>query len=177
MYHFTSKTTPETVDITSSPDNSPAKPNGMRKAALNMHATGPKRMLVKNFKPARKVDPRVFLDQTWKKIDEALETVFSQGEINFSLEELYRGVENLCRQGLAKEACDRLVAKCKAYITSTLKAKVKETVGRKDVDVLRATLQAWATWGAQMVMYLSITLSTLPNPALLPSQTTATSSL
>ncbi|KAF2797544.1 cullin-4B [Melanomma pulvis-pyrius CBS 109.77] len=169
MYHFTSKNTPETVDITSSPDNSPAKPNGMRTAALNMHATGPKRMLVKNFKPARKVDPRVFLDQTWKKIEEALETVFSQGKINFSLEELYRGVENLCRQGLAKEACDRLVSKSKAYITGTLKAKVKETVGRKDVDVLRATLQAWATWGAQM-KYVDWIFCYLDRAYLLPRQ-------
>jgi cullin-4 len=108
-------------------------------------------MLVKNFKLARKVDPKVFLDQTWSKIDAALDIVFTNGEINFSLEELYRGVENLCRQGLAKDVCERLVVKSKEHITSTLKAKVKDTVGRKDVDVLRATLQAWATWGAQMV--------------------------
>lgn len=112
-------------------------------------------MLVKNFKLARKVDPKVFLDQTWGKIDAALDIVFKNGEINFSLEELYRGVENLCRQGLAKDVCDRLVVKSKEHITGTLKAKVKETTGRKDVDVLRATLQAWATWGSQMV-YLSM---------------------
>jgi len=148
MYTFASKASPQTIDITSSPDNSPRK-------AANMHAGGPKKMLVKNFRPARKVDPKVFLDQTWQKVDGALDTVFSQGVIDFSLEELYRGVENLCRQGLAKEACERLVVKCRAYITDTLKARVKETIGRKDVDVLRATLQAWATWQAQMVCHIS----------------------
>jgi cullin-4 len=148
MYHFTSKKS-DVVDITSSPENSPAR---KAKAAPNMHAnSGPKRMLVKNFKLARKVDPKVFLDQTWSKIDAALDVVFKDGDINFSLEELYRGVENLCRQGLAKDACDRLVVKCREHITGTLKTKVKETMGRKDVDVLRAALGAWATWGAHMV--------------------------
>ena len=103
--------------------------------------------------PTRKVDRKVFLDQTWQKVDAALETIFQQSEINFSLEELYRGVENLCRQGLAKDAKDRLVTKCKGYVNGTLKTRVKEMMGRKDVDVLRATLQAWATWNAQMVSY------------------------
>lgn len=128
---------------------------GKRKldTTANMYATGPKRLLVKNFKPARKVDPAVYLDQTWQKVDKALDTVFAQGDIDFSLEELYRGVENLCRQGMAKETCDRLEKKCKAYITGTLKEKVKETLGRKDVDVLRATLHAWGTWMEQMVSH------------------------
>jgi cullin-4 len=161
MYHFPSKkgSTPssaEVVDISSSPDNSPAKAigqkNGLRKSTPNAHANaGPKKLLVKNFKPTRKVDPKVFLDQTWQKVNSALETIFHQGQIDFSLEELYRGVENLCRQGLAKDAKERLVAKCRDYVGGTLKAKVKETVGRTDVDVLRAALQAWAIWNEQMV--------------------------
>lgn len=175
MYHFPSSrngvaTGPEVIDITSSPESSPRPKNGLRKATPNMHSTGgPKRMLVKNFKPSRKVDPRLFLDQTWGKIDTALDTVFAQGEINFSLEELYRGVENLCRQGLAKETCERLVAKCKVHITETLKEKVKETRGRKDVDVLRATLQAWATWTDQM-KYIAWVFCYLDRAYLLPKQ-------
>jgi cullin-4 len=161
MYHFTSKRASipgnaEVVDISSSPDNSPARPsgqrNGLRNTRPNMQANaGPKKLLVKNFKPTRKVDPKVFLDQTWQKVDAALETIFQQGQIDFSLEELYRGVENLCRQGLAKDAKDRLVTKCRGYVGGTLKTKVKDTLARKNVDVLRATLQSWATWNEQMV--------------------------
>lgn len=161
MYHFPSKrvdtsSNAEVVDISSSPANSPAKPgvqrNGFRKAAPNMHASGgPKRLLVKNFKPTRRVDPRVFLDQTWQKIEKALDTIFRQGEIDFSLEELYRGVENVCRQNMAKDIKERLVIKCKNYVGGTLKAKVKESLGRTNVDVLRATLQAWVVWDSQVV--------------------------
>lgn len=161
MYHFPSKRAniagkAEVVDISSSPDNSPAKANGqrngVRKVAPNMHAnSGPKRLLVKNFKPTRKVDPKVFLDQTWQKIEKALDTIFQQGNIDFSLEELYRGVENVCRQNMAKEIKDRLVIKCRDYVGSSLKAKVKESLSRTNVDVLRATLQAWAVWNSQVV--------------------------
>lgn len=163
MYHFPSKRAEiagnaDVVDITSSPDNSPAKANGlrngMRKAAPNMHAnTGPKRLLVKNFKPIRKTDPKVFLDQTWQKIEKALDTIFRQGEIDFSLEELYRGVENICRQNMAKDVKERLIAKCKDHVGGSLKIKVKESLGRTNVDVLRATLQAWATWNSQVVSW------------------------
>jgi cullin-4 len=172
MYHFPSKradipSSADVVDITSSPDNSPAKANGqrngMRKAAPNMHANGgPKRLLVKNFKPIRKVDPKVFLDQTWQKIEKALDTIFAQGAIDFSLEELYRGVENVCRQGMAKDVKERLVAKCKEYVGGSLKAKVKESLGRGSVEVLRATLQAWAVWNEQVVSYHGMLERTLP---------------
>jgi cullin-4 len=170
MYHFPSKrgdipSHANVVDITSSPDNSPAKANGqrngMRKTAPNMHATGgPKRLLVKNFKPTRKVDPKVFLDQTWQKIEKALDTIFAQGAIDFSLEELYRGVENVCRQGMAKDVKERLVAKCKDYVGGSLTAKVKESLGRGNVEVLRATLQAWGVWNDQVVCH-KLTASTL----------------
>lgn len=161
MYHFPSKrgnaAAPEVIDLGSSPDNSPARKNGLRKATPNMSATtGPKKLLVKNFRPTRTVDPKVFLDQTWQKVDAALDVIFQQGKINFSLEELYRGVENICRQGMAVEAKKRLIAKCKTYVDGPLKQGVEEMLGRKNIDVLRATLHAWSIWNNQLVRYTPI---------------------
>ncbi|KAF2466085.1 Cullin-domain-containing protein [Lindgomyces ingoldianus] len=184
MYHFPSSKRvdaggrggKEVVEINSSPENSPSKrpsmpKNGIRKATPNMHAhgSGPKRMLVKNFKPARKVDPKDFFDQVWGKVDKALDIVFSREEIAFSLEELYRGVENLCRQGMAGEVCERLVQKCEGYVGGALKKKVKEIVGRKNVDILRGALQAWATWGEQL-KYLHWIFCYMDRAYLLPKQ-------
>lgn len=153
MYHFPSKRgNAEVVELGSSPDNSPAKKNGLRKATPNVGANaGPKKLLVKNFRPTRSVDPKAFLDQTWAKVDAALDTIFQQGKIDFSLEELYRGVENICRQGMAVEAKKRLVAKCKSHVEGPLKQRVEEMLGRKNVDVLRASLQAWTQWNDQLV--------------------------
>ncbi|KAF2736045.1 Cullin-domain-containing protein [Polyplosphaeria fusca] len=160
MYHFPSKradmpANADVVEITSSPDSSPAKAagqkNGLRRMTPNMHAnSGPKRMLVKNFKAARKIDPKAYLDQVWEKVDKALDTIFASGSIDFSLEELYRGVENVCRQGMAEDVCARLVAKCNKYVGGPLKDKVKEGLGKLNVDVLRGTLQAWNIWNEQL---------------------------
>jgi cullin-4 len=153
MYHFPSKRAePEVIDLGSSPDTSPARKMGFRKATPNLSAsTGPKKLLVKNFRPTRSVDPKAFLDQTWRKVDAALDTIFAQGTINFSLEELYRGVENICRQGMAVEAKKRLVAKCRIYVDGPLKQRVEDVLERQNVEVLRAALQAWATWNEQLV--------------------------
>ncbi|KAF2112906.1 cullin-4B [Lophiotrema nucula] len=179
MYHFPSKrldipSNADVIDISSSPDNSPSKSaprNGIRKATPNMHANnqGPKRMLVKNFKPARKIDPQQYLDQVWAKVDTALDTIFEGGEINFSLEELYRGVENLCRQKMAEDVSERLIAKCKEYAKGSLKSRVQEMLGRGDIEVLRGTLSAWATWGEQL-KYIHWIFCYLDRAYLLPKQ-------
>ncbi|CAI6341224.1 unnamed protein product [Periconia digitata] len=187
MYHFPSKrgsvpAAAQVVDISSSPPTagSPARSsaaatglprNGLKKTAgPNTHAnSGPKKLMVKNFRPIRKVDPNVFLDQTWQKVDAALDTIFKQDEIDFSLEELYRGIENVCRQGLARDAKDRLVKKCGAFVAGALRERVMEVSGRANVDVLRATLSAWATWNEQM-KYLDWIFCYLDRSYLLPRQ-------
>ncbi|EMD87811.1 hypothetical protein COCHEDRAFT_73161 [Bipolaris maydis C5] len=177
MYSFPSKkagisSNANVVHITSSPENSPAKTigqrNGTRKAAPNLHGnSGPKRLVVKNFKPVRKVDPRAFLDQTWQKVEKALDTIFEQGNIEFSLEELYRGVENVCRQDMARDIKERLTTKCRDYVRDSLEAKVKESLGKTSVDVLRTTLHAWALWNSQM-KYLDWIFCYLDRAYLLP---------
>lgn len=146
------------VDLTSSPPQPvrsvrDASPFLNKASGLEAGAGAPKRMFVKNFKVTRKADPRVFFEQTWAKVDAALDTVFARGDINFSLEELYRGIENLCRQGMAKEALRKLVEKCEGYIKGGLAEGVKESVreGKADTDVLRRVLGAWAVWGEQVV--------------------------
>jgi cullin-4 len=159
MYRFPSKRNSlpagaEAIDLTSSPDASPAKPR--KTMTPNMQAGGPKRLLVKNFRPTRKVDPRTFLDQTWTKIEAALDTIFRQADVDFSLEELYRGVENVCRQGMARDVRDRLVTKCRDYVGGPLKAGVKESLARGAVDVLRATLRAWSVWNGQLVRHTGL---------------------
>ncbi|KAF9736771.1 hypothetical protein PMIN06_003502 [Paraphaeosphaeria minitans] len=171
MYHFLSnRGEPEVIDLGSSPNNSPARMTGMRKATPNLSAnTGPKKLLVKNFRPTRSVDPKAFLDQTWQKVDAALDTIFQQGKINFSLEELYRGVENICRQGMAVEAKKRLVAKCKTHVNGPLKQRIEEKLERQNIDVLRETQQAWADWNEQ-VKYVDWIFCYLDRSYLLPKQ-------
>jgi len=168
MYSFPSKRAAGPDGADSRATAAGGQRNSLRKTAPPTHAaTGPKRLLVKNFRPVRKVDPRVFLDQTWAKTDRALDTIFGQGDIDFSLEELYRGVENVCRQNMAREVKDRLIARCNAHVAGSLKSRVQASVGRANVDVLRATLQVWAEWNSQ-VKYLDWIFCYLDRAYLLP---------
>ncbi|KAF2742047.1 Cullin-domain-containing protein [Sporormia fimetaria CBS 119925] len=147
MYQFPSKRAGLEDPSSSPPTPSQTFPSVVPKSQIN---GGPKRMLVKNFKAAKKVDPQAFFEQVWAKVQNALNTIFAEGERTFSLEELYRGVESLCRQGLADQAWGRLYDACEKYMTSTLAARVADLVGRTNVDLLRATISAWATWKGQM---------------------------
>ena len=71
--------------------------------------------------------------------------------MTFPLEELYRGVENVCRQGHASIIHTRLKVKCKENVGRTLKIPILEKASEKNVDVLRAVLAAWTRWKTQMV--------------------------
>jgi hypothetical protein len=82
---------------------------------------------------------------------------------------------------MAVEAKKRLVAKCKIYVDGPLKQGVEQMLGRQNVDVLRATLQAWATWNSQLVCLVSSRKNghvsgelTLPRDTLIGSFATST---
>jgi cullin-4 len=147
MYSFPKNKSPA-IDLTTSPPRKTAaranKPN------FNPHL-GARKLAVKNFRTQTKADPTIYLNQIWEKLDRALGVVFKKEKPDFSLEELYRGVENLCRQGHAQEVSNRLQKLSEAYVADRLKAPLLEKLGNKSVDLLRATLFAWATWNEQLV--------------------------
>jgi cullin-4 len=109
--------------------------------------------MVKNFKVTRKVDSQAFVEQTWARLDAALDTIFSGGKVDFSLEELYRGVENLCRQGLARDTAERLEPKLQRGMERVFEEFWGKARGFGDVDFLRAVVQAWETWRERMVSW------------------------
>ncbi|KAJ9637703.1 hypothetical protein H2199_007194 [Coniosporium tulheliwenetii] len=151
MYNFPSNNKNNPVDLTGSATSPPARrPNGFRaKPNFNPHA-GAKKLVVKNLRTTPRTDPREYLNQTWERLDKALTAIFNNEEISFSLEELYKGVENCCRQGHAAELSILLKDKCSVYVRSGLKEPLLERTGATNVDLLRAVLAAWATWNRQL---------------------------
>lgn len=157
MYHFPSKkaAAADVVDLTGKETGSSPKA-GVR-IAPNMHANGgPKRMLVKNFKITRKADPKAFVEATWVRLSAALDTIFSGGNIDFSLEELYRGVESLCRQGMAEDTASRLEPKLQKGMEELYAKFWDKAQGFGPVDFLRATVQTWEVWMTRMVSLLCL---------------------
>lgn len=181
MYNFPSRSPPgkNVIDLTSSPGASPSprRPSVARplKPTFNPHA-GAKKLVVKNLRTSSGRDPRAYLEQVWALLDKALGEIFEgveggsaagkevdgadgarrtngavQVKLSTSMEELYKGVENLCRQGHAGELCERLEGKSKRYISEVVRERLLEKANEENADVLRAVLKTWAVWNRQVV--------------------------
>ncbi|KAF2087999.1 Cullin-domain-containing protein [Saccharata proteae CBS 121410] len=156
MYSFSSNRPSVVVDLTGSSPISTSTPSQRRQStprrppAFNPH-TGAKQLVVKNLRKAPRTDPREYFDQVWAGLDAALTTIFIEEHTNFSLETLYRGVENVCKQGHAKELTTRLNEKSTKYVVEGLKGPLLERASAANVDVLRDVLRAWGMWNKQQV--------------------------
>lgn len=168
MYSFPSKRVngSNVIDLTKTPSPTPSP---ARNAATNnsngrtfSHKpnfnpnTGAKQLVVKNLRKTPRTDPKEYFNQVWGWLDDALAKVFNGDggaeRIDFSLETLYRGVENVCRQGHAAELAAKLHARCARFVEEGLRTPLVERAGATtEVDLLRAVLGAWRTWMADQV--------------------------
>ena len=153
MYSFATSPS-KLIDLTGS---SPPSKGSPRRLANAQTLNGVKKMVVKNFQGERRSDPEKYYKQTWGQLKKALDTIFAQDDAAFSMEELYRGVENICRQGKSNELFKQLQQECKAHVSGAIKAKLLHFAeGAKDVEVLEAVTEAWATWKRQLTTVRSI---------------------
>jgi len=122
-------------------------------------------LVVKNLRPATQIDPRQYLEETWGKLDKALDIIFTSdgaqtngriGGVNggapFSMEQLYRGVENGCKQGFAADLCGKLEEKSRKHVVRDFREPLGDG-GQSEggiQGVLRETLQAWKVWMGQV---------------------------
>ena len=112
---------------------------------------GPKKLVVKNLRTAPRVDPEQYFEKVWGQLDISLTAIFKNDKPPYSLEELYRGAENVCRQGKAAETYKRLRERCKTFMSQTMKEELKlKADGSSDTDTLKAFVEAWVKWSAQL---------------------------
>ncbi|ERF72697.1 hypothetical protein EPUS_07490 [Endocarpon pusillum Z07020] len=150
------------IDLTGSPPSSSSYP---RKASLSASSRptaftphhGAKRLVVKNLRTTPKTDPEQYFQNVWDQLDTALATIFGDQNAKKSLEELYKGAENLCRQGKSPDLYTRLRARCESHLAG----KIREGLAGKalqlsNVDLLSSYLEAWSTWSGRLVTIRSI---------------------
>ncbi|KAF2774053.1 Cullin-domain-containing protein [Teratosphaeria nubilosa] len=156
MYSFSSKSPaqPAVIDLTH--PSAPAAPQPQRPTGrLNPHA-GAKKLVVKNLKTTTQWDSKAYLEKVWGQLDAALALIFKDGSDAFSKEELYRGVENVCRQGGASTLFSRLEGRCRQHVEHDVRDRLLEKTDSDHVDVLKAVLAEWARWKEQMVTIRAI---------------------
>ena len=85
-------------------------------------------------------------------------TILSEGNLVDSLEELYRGVENLVRENKGPELYEMLQNSCRTFVAQDLRRKVeKEVVGSTGVGgdggvrAVECIESAWGKWTSQLV--------------------------
>lgn len=136
------------VDLTSSPTASPKRPT----PRPNLHPElGARKIVVKNLRPAARTDPKQYFNAQWTKLDASLTAIFNNQDVPYSREALYKGAENICRQGYAEELSGKLAERAQSHAVRDLKQVELRDVGKSNIEVLRDVVTAWSTWCKQMV--------------------------
>ncbi|CAD0105900.1 unnamed protein product [Aureobasidium uvarum] len=145
MYSFSSKL--------ASGNPQPTNTNRRLSGKLNkgfQPKTGTTKLVVKTLKPQPVWDANKYFEETWAQLDQALNVIFTQAPVNFSMEELYRRVENLCRQKRAEDIYARLSTRCKQHVRGTMKTSLLSKQRQSNIQVLHDVLDAWTVWNQQM---------------------------
>ena len=101
-----------------------------------------------------------YADQIWSLLDDALSAIFAGRRIPHSLEELYRGVENICRQKQAAELFEKMKARLQAYLDAQIKRPLLEAAKmlpggqarHLNVELLNLMHVSWLDWNTKLVM-------------------------
>lgn len=147
------------VDLTESPPSSQllssqasSNPVYISKSKQPPAYVGPKKLIIKNLRSTPRADPNQYFDQIWTQLDVVLSAIFQGVDIPYSLEDLYKGVENLCRQDRGPLLYQKLTEKCKSELASLLKDPMTREIKRRDDSgVLRAVVEAWSAWNTRLV--------------------------
>ncbi|KAJ5098576.1 hypothetical protein N7532_005577 [Penicillium argentinense] len=128
-----------------------AIPPNNRQTTFSPHG-GAKKLVVKNLRTGPRASHEPYFEKTWTQLNAALTAIFEGRKPEVSLEELYKGAENICRHERAALLAKKVVDRCKEYVSGTLRENlVKGAGGGTDVDTLRAVIEAWSTWHSRLI--------------------------
>ena len=145
-----SSTYDSVIDLTNShsPIMSPQTP-------LRPHT---KKITIKNLKSTPDSVPAAYFQQTTQKLQRAVSTILVEGTLADSLEELYRGVENLVRENKGPELYEMLQESCRQFVSEGMRRSVERRIvgsvgigGDGGVGAVECIESAWGKWTSQLV--------------------------
>lgn len=158
MYNFSGsppKNGAAFVRTATAPNPAPVKSQAFSAAARQGNFSpnvGAKKLVVKNLRTGPRVNNEPYFDKIWAQLDAALSDIFDGKKPSLSLEELYKGAENVCRQDRAALLAKKVQSRCKEYVSGKLRDNlVTRSGGGTDVDTLRAVIEAWSAWHSRLV--------------------------
>ena len=107
---------------------------------------------MKNLRTEPRLNQDSFFDKVWVRLGAALTAVFENRRPEVSLEELYKGAENVCRQGRAIALYRKLQDRCREYVSGKLyRGLAAKAENGSNIDVLGAVIEAWTAWHSKLV--------------------------
>lgn len=152
-----SSRSPSVIDITksSSPPMTPQTP--LRPQT--------RKITIKNLKATPDSVPAAYFHQTMQKLQRAVATILVEGNLVDSLEELYRGVENLVRENKGPDLYQMLQDSCRTFVTENMKQSVERGIvgsvgigGDGGVRAVECIESVWGKWTSQLVFPSSLFL-------------------
>ncbi|KAJ8980577.1 hypothetical protein NQ317_018704 [Molorchus minor] len=146
-----------TENSTRRPNFSNIPQNGLNRNLnlLNIKPTTAKKLVIKNLKSEPKL-PDDYREQTWEKLKSAVLAIQQSKPNQYSLEELYQAVENMCNHKMAPTLYQKLYNLVENHVSHNIEQFLAESMDR--FLFLKKMNDTWLAHCNQMIMIRSIFL-------------------
>lgn len=114
-----------------------------------------KKLTIKNFK-SKPVLPENYQEKTWEKLQKAVVAIQTSKSIEYSLEELYQAVENMCSHKMDSQLYSKLTALTEQNVKAQIRPFLVESIDK--LVYLKQMNECWLSHCRQMIMIRSIFL-------------------
>uniref|UniRef100_A0A8D8NJT0 Cullin-4A n=1 Tax=Culex pipiens TaxID=7175 RepID=A0A8D8NJT0_CULPI len=114
-----------------------------------------KKIVIKNFK-TKPTLPENYQETTWQKLREAVIAIQLSKRIEYSLEELYQAVENMCSHKMDSQLYVNLTALAEQHVKANITPFMAESIDK--LVYLKKMNDCWQSHCQQMIMIRSIFL-------------------
>jgi hypothetical protein len=119
-----------------------------------------RKITIKNLKSTPDSVPAAYFRQTTHKLEYAVKAILLEGNLADSLEELYRGVENLVRENKGGQLYQMLHTQCRDYVAINITQIVEQEIagslcigGDGGIRAVECIESAWGKWTSKLVCH------------------------
>jgi hypothetical protein len=159
MSRLPSSPTASPADLSTSSSSAPRPQHPQQLTPQTPLRPHTRKITIKNLKSTPDSVAAAYFQQTSAKLRSAVDTILAEGALADSLEELYRGVENLVRENKGSELYEMLQTKCHEFVASTLSKNVERGIassvgigGDGGIAAVQCVESTWGKWTSQLVV-------------------------
>lgn len=113
-----------------------------------------KKLVIKNRRvdgPGQREEVERYFEATWREVDVAVQAVLAGTRVPMPFDRVYRGVEDLCRNGKEREVYLKLRKACERHLSGVVLPAIKKEYREEETALLEAVLSEWDTFNLKSV--------------------------